>query len=333
MNTSFRIRVLAALLLATAVACGADETTAPQPDDPLPTGAIVVVDAAQPDTSGEADFVIDFGSMELGQQRTEAFVVRNDGDTAVTISASAIAAPFATDLVGTVEVAARGAVSASVRFTPTEAGTFSTVLELTAGDESFTLRLTGSATAGAIPACVLSIDERPMYWNGTGVGYTHGQVLTLANLGDAPCDAELAVEGEAFALERTNVSVAPRAVERAIVSFQPEQMGVVAGRLRITSGNREWSVALSGAPVERCIAVDAPELQFGVVGPYCATIVLPVVATNTCPHPAAITHESIDGGASTEFGIRRRPSYPAELPPGGTTQFELVYRAGDLGTD
>ena len=59
-------RVFSALLLATAVACGGEEV-APPAGEPAPAEAQLVVDLVEPDSTGRADFAIDFGSLDLGK--------------------------------------------------------------------------------------------------------------------------------------------------------------------------------------------------------------------------------------------------------------------------
>jgi len=324
MSTPFpALGLLASLVLVSAAGCGGD-TPAEDPGAPRPAGDVLVVDAATPDPTGAADFRIDFGTVEVGQQRADAFLVRNEGPTAITLGPIAMEGPFGSSLAAPVEIPAGGAAAVRVHFTPTEAGQFQTILALAAGDEAVRVRLVGSAEAATAPSCVLSVDERPMRWGDTGVGYDHEQALALANLGDAPCLVELDVEGAGFGVGGQAIAVAPRSVARAAVTWSPTEAGEASGTLHLRAGEAEWDVALAGGAVETCLGTDALALDFGAASPGCTAVERTLAVTNVCAHAIEFLDSRVEAG-SEAFGIRERPALPLTLQPGGTTELTIVF--------
>lgn len=233
--------LLAVAALVFAAACGTDERPPPE-ESPAP--AVLVIDAAAADPTGRADYLIDFGAVDVGDQAAAAFVVRNGGASALRLAPTSIAPPFATSHDHALELQAGDSAALQVRFTPTEAGSFETLLPLAGNDETQVVRLAGTATYAEGGSCVLSVDERPMHWGPASI-CAHPQELALANLGDAPCDVALSFASEGFAVSARQVTVEPRSVEHVIVWRDIAHAGANNGTLEVRAGDAAWHVPLT----------------------------------------------------------------------------------------
>ena len=236
-------RLVAALALAFVVAACDTSEFVPSPPEAGP--ARLVIDAAQNDPSGRADFLIDFGEVSVGSQFETAFLIRNVGTSGIRIPAMPLVPPFSTDHVSELVLQPAATAAIRMRFTPVEPGRYEALLPLDV-EPPVVFRLTGSAQYASGWRCILSVDERPMHW-GDGAVCEVAQELALANLGDATCNVTLAIEGAGFGLERQQITVAPNAVEHAIVVRDARQRSASNGVLNVRAAGAAWDVPLHAA--------------------------------------------------------------------------------------
>ncbi len=233
------LTVLALLLTA---GCGTNEPGASASDDASP--AVLAIEAAQPDPTGRADYVVDFGAGQVGDQLAAAFAIRNVGESELLLAPPSLAPPFGAEHSTDLVVQPGGSARFGLRFLPTEAGAFETLLRLEAGEGAAqVVRLTGTATERE-RRCALVVDERRMQWSEASV-CIEPAVLELVNVGDAPCTAMLSVEGAAFGIDRDEIEIGPRSLEHVVVYrsvvFAPPSRGV----LHVRAGNATWHVPLA----------------------------------------------------------------------------------------
>lgn len=235
-------RLLVALALSFAAACGG---AGGSHDDPHGAG-VLAFDATPIDPTGRADYLVDFGAVGVGDRVDRVIDLRNGGASALRLAPLQIAPPFATDHDAELALQPGESRAIHVQFAPNAAGRFETIVPLRHGGESVVLRLAGSAAVTESGGCVLAVDERPMNWTG-GATCEPAQQLALANLGDAPCDVTLSIEGARFGVDRQRLEVGPRAVEFVTVARVAAHTGAAAGILHVDTDHSRWGVPLAAA--------------------------------------------------------------------------------------
>ncbi len=190
-----------ALLFFCLAACGGEPARLPE------TNRTLVLEPAPADPAGEADAAVLFGEVAIGGMRQQTLLVRNAGAEAVELALGALAPPFTAWIPGPTTLAPGASTTLIVRFAPQASRNDEAILLLTAGDERLSLRLVGTELPLPSGSCELRVDTRPVRWSNVGVGYLATRSNRLTNGGTAPCDVDLAVQGDGFSLEQRSVMV------------------------------------------------------------------------------------------------------------------------------
>ena len=221
----------------------------------------------------------DFGSLVVGATSTQQFVVRNDGNASLSVSAPALQGGDATQFGivsgGTAVVLAPGAThNVSVRFAPTSSGTKSTTLRIPSNDPDenpLDIALTGTAVPQAPDVTV----NPTAYAFGPVAPPANAQrVFVVGNSGNANLVVTAVSTVGADAAEFTvgaltlPFTLAPGGTRNVTVTFTPSTTALRNATLRIASNDPDEAsldVPLSGGGTPAA-GVAFEEVQSGTSG-------------------------------------------------------------------
>jgi hypothetical protein len=232
---------------------------------------------------------LDFGKAALGSTKLLPLTIRNKGTFRLQLSGFETAAPFVAPS-GSATVATGNVLTREIGFRPVALGPASGTLTITTDDPdapTVLVALTGEGIEAAVRVEPLAIDFGEVLWDAATRPATRS--ITVSNPGSDAFELtaiELAEDGGgAFAVDPASAleSYAPGQSKTFTVTYTPNAMGAVAGRLRlsttapaapevfVTLAARAVGPALevcsgpSGGP-EACTARgEAPRIDLGLV--------------------------------------------------------------------
>jgi hypothetical protein len=213
------LALLSAAVLATA--CGEDDFSGLRPQ-------LEVSPATPVDSSGRAEYLVDFGDVLVGRQGLRFVMVRNLGRVQMAVPAVALEAPFSTDLLAQRLVAAQGELTMGFTFAPTAEGAQELVFTLATDGGDATFRLVGKGVAATSDECVFSVGPSPLEFGNVQRGTTRTLPLVIDNVGSGPClvrrltldragDPAFSITSE----QAAEITVAPGASLEVVVAFAP----------------------------------------------------------------------------------------------------------------
>jgi len=172
---------------------------------------------------------IDFGSVNVGGNKTVTVTITNAGDAALTIeNVTGLPAGFSVSTQPAGTVVAGGTTTVEIAFTPTEIKAYSGVVTIktNAGDQAITV--TGQGAGGKAVYSVTSVD-----FGQVGVGLTWGSKITVTNEGNAVLtitgvDTANSLSGTPFATDIkgvTSIQLAPGGSQDIIITYTPSAAG------------------------------------------------------------------------------------------------------------
>ena len=287
---------------------------------------------------------LDLGGVTVGGSSSLSAQVQNGGTAPLAVSAIApctgTSAEFGWSPAAPFTVAAGGATTLTVTYTPTAAGADAGCLALTSNDPDgpvADLAVQGTGLAAAAPR--IGVAPASLDFGPVSVGLSAARTLTVSNTGTASLTAALqraAGTSAEFTVSPATLSLAPGASALVTVTYAPSAAGADAGALSIGSNDPATptlAVPLAGsgaaapAPV---IALDPASLAFG-----------PVVTGTSASRTAAIRNQgsatldvaAIERCAGTSGEFTWAPSAPAQVAPGASLALTVLYAPTDLGAD
>jgi hypothetical protein len=193
---------------------------------------------------------VGFGSVATGSSSsTQAVTITNTGTASAAVSGLSITGDFSqTNTCGT-SLAAGASCTASVKFTPTAAGSRSGVLSVNAGGVTTTVALSGT---GVAPGPILTTDPTSLAFGSTVVGVTSAtKTVSVTNTGTTSASVSAVSASGDFAQTNNCSTLAVNASCTVTVSFKPTASGSRTGTLTVTSNanNSPTTVALTGSGI------------------------------------------------------------------------------------
>jgi Abnormal spindle-like microcephaly-assoc'd, ASPM-SPD-2-Hydin len=192
---------------------------------------------------------VTFGAVPVGKTQTTAVTLQNPGLTSVTLSGVQAADPafqVASGQMGA-SIPAGGTASLNVSFTPTEAKTYSSQIQVMSGKQQTTISASGSGqqatpvsppTSPAPVSSALQVSATTLQFGSVPIGGNAQQSLTLTSTGTAPLEiSALHAQGGDFAAQAPSLPLAlqPGQTLTLPVKFGPKSSGAEAGQLVIGS--------------------------------------------------------------------------------------------------
>ena len=182
---------------------------------------------------------IAFGNVVDGLSNSQPVQITNTGNSALTISQSAISGSgfSVTGLTVPLVLAAGQGTSCNVLFGPRSAGNVTGVLRLDSDGVAFSTAVSLSGT-GVASTRTLSISQNSLDFGSIAVGSTSSQAVILANTGNSPVTiSQIGENGAAFALAgaATPIVLAPAQSTSITVNFNPAAAGTATGTVSVAS--------------------------------------------------------------------------------------------------
>ncbi len=193
---------------------------------------------------------LNFGSLTVGANAQLSFAITNSGGVTLSNGVATVPSGAFTILSGTpFTLPAFGATNLTIRFAPTNSGSFSNVVIITSGGGNSTNAVTGSAVAPA----QLSVSPAALNFGIVAVGANAQSNFAVTNLGGANLTNGVAtVQGGPFTiLSGTPFALPGFGATNLAVRFSPTNTGNFSNLVVITSdgGNRTNAVVGTGAAV------------------------------------------------------------------------------------
>ena len=316
-------------------------------------------------TSGTS--TVSFATVDLGQNTTRTFTVRNTGNAVLSgVSASfsgANAADYAVTIAPATTVAASGATTFIVRFTPSTAGTRATTLRIASNDANenpFSIALTGTGLAPAPEIAVSgngtnitdddstpSLTDHTDFGSASTAGVTVTRIYTIANTGTANLTLGTVTVGGTNPGD-FNITVQPASPVTAgnsttfQVVFDPSAASLRSATVSFTtndSGENPFNFNIQGtglAPApEIVVSGNGVNITNNDITPALAdhtdfggvnVASGTVVRTYTITNTgtASLTLGPVTvGGMSSDFTVTAQPATP--LAAGGSTTFQVSF--------
>lgn len=170
------LRLMLAALVAGGLACGDDDLDGLSPR--------LVVEDANADASGTAEWLLDFGEVGVGTSSRRALTIANLGKSSLTLVPVALEAPFSLYVAGS-EVQVNQRVLLDFEFAPTDEGAASRLVTVTSDGGTTTVRLTGKGVKSA--PCQLSVQPPGLDFAAVTLGQQKELTVTLRNVGASRC--------------------------------------------------------------------------------------------------------------------------------------------------
>jgi subtilase family serine protease len=209
-----------------------------------------------------------FGNTPVNIANAKQLVIKNESSSAQTITGINIAAPFTTDFAGTVSIAAGGADTINVIFTPTAAQSYEETMTVQTSAGNFDVFLSGTGISQALS---WSIDP--------ATGHNYGAVatgtpavfnFTIRNTGNVPVILSSVTSSDAAFVPTftPGTSIASNASITLPVTFTPVAIASYTAQLKInssTTGLDSVTATLSGTGYT---PGTPPVLNFPAASPY-----------------------------------------------------------------
>ena len=200
---------------------------------------------------------LDFGAVTSGQSKDLTLTVRNSGNAILTVNSITSSNPrFALASLSTpFNVGAGASQVATIRFSPTSAGTQSGTLTIASNDPakpSLTMNVTGNG-AGSAQAPAIDVTPSSLDFGSVTTGQTKDLTLTMRNNGNATLTVNSVTSSNPqFAMVQlsTPFNVGAGSFQLAIIRFSPTSSGAQSGALTIAgtdTARPTVSIALAGS--------------------------------------------------------------------------------------
>ncbi len=251
---------------------------------------------------------LSFGPVAIGSASIPlSITVENSGGTAVSVSNTTAAAPFAiaTNACGS-SLAANSDCEITVVFKPTQAGDASGTFALidSAGTQTVTLSGSGAAVATDVLSPV------SLTFPATISGQlSSAQNVVLTNNGDLPLNSVAASASAGFqALDNCGGSLSGHASCAISVVFAPTQVGSQSGTLKVSDATQTQTVPLSGTGLQPpALSVNPAQLSFAAQ---------PVGSASA---PSTLTISNTGGAAMANIGFQMTGPAAGSFSTGATT--------------
>lgn len=292
------------------------------------------------DPSNQADYLVDFGLVAVGELSTRTFILENEGNADLTIVSGTLEPPFAIDL-PTSRIPVGGDAELRFTFQPkeeTSAPIEQIVLLSTNEDQgrSYTVRVLGEAARASLSCEPASIHLGPI-----PLGQQGASVATCTNLLPVPLEIQLqgfkgphagnfsasATEGDGGSIQ-----VPGNGAVSIAIDFRANTLGRNDTFLELRDAH---DLSLAKIPIEAMVVesglvVDPPScLDFSYVA-LGATRRGTLLLKNVGPREVRVVGVSIAGGASGQYSVVTPP--PLTLArDGGLAELELDFHPALLG--
>lgn len=210
-----------------------------------------------------------FGTITVGANATQTLTLTNTGGNSVVISAMSGTDPSLTisGLALPATVAAGASVNATVRFTPTAAGSVSGGFNITNDGAVSPFAIAASGT-GVMPT--ITPAPAAFAFGSINVGATATNALTLTNNSNVTITiSQVAASGSGLSVSGFTVPTTLAAGQSVAgsVSFKPTAAGSISGAVSVTSNAAALNIAVSGTGVATApvAAITPSSIAFGNV--------------------------------------------------------------------
>lgn len=276
------------------------------------------------DPTGEADFLIDFGSLRAGSSASWPIRLRNPGASDAAVQVEGLAPPFSVS--GGAFVPAGGSLDLAFRFAPTVLGSRKATARIVTDGATWTVRLAGVGLVDA--RCDPRLSAETIDFGKVAAGGSAQATLRIDNRGGAPClVSALPIIGDVFtALGPLQFSIGPGRAEDLPLRAVPNGPGTSSGELVLNDGTQTRRIPLQVEQVESCVSVTG-DTDFGEVTPGCSTAQRTLTFTNGCSGELNLASFTLEQGQ--EFVFVRRPAL-APVQAGGSFEVEVAYRPTNI---
>lgn len=218
---------------------------------------------------------VDFGTVDLGGNRTERVAIENVGEGTVRLRSYAVegtdAAAFSLTLAGDDVLHAGASTAIDIQFSPTEARTYSAELVVTSNDikaETRRVPLSGSG----LQAPVIRVVPASYDYGDVETGKEKEMTFAVHNDGNATLEVQLPViegaDATSFTHSGTALSIPPSELRNVSAKFVPVSEGQKNAALVLVSNDPSQprlEITLTGTgirPAQPDIYVDRPSINF-----------------------------------------------------------------------
>ena len=266
------------------------------------------------DPTGAAQYLLDFGTLAVGDRAEEALPLRNGSTETVTYEARRVEPPFGVETSLQLQLSPGETGALRWSFAPVAAGPFEAVAEIATTRGIPTVRLTGRGFWTR-----LSCEPSRLDFGETLTGRMHARGVVCTNTGDTPwtlvAGPITGADANAFdALVTDPGSRPPGGTWRLEVTHRPERTGPHAAVLPLASdaGVAAGRVALAASAVPGHFVCAPNTLDFAYVPPG-TTRHLDLVCRNGTHAPVEVTGLRFDDSSSAGFGVFA--PWPLVVPP------------------
>jgi len=194
-----------------------------------------------------------YGTVEIGETKTQSITLTNNGSTAVKISAINLIGPeFSVSQKLPFTLSAGASRALSVKFAPTAPGWAGGLAGFTsnASNSDLPFELTGTGQKSAAVPGQLSITPAPLNFGGVPVGTTQTQSITMSASGATVMVTSDSSSNSQFVLDGVTLPLTISAGQSLSfnVAFTPKSSGAQSGSLSFSSNasNAQATESLSG---------------------------------------------------------------------------------------
>ncbi len=236
-------------------ACGAEKTAELAPKLAVRGGTAV-------DASARADYLIDFGDVDVGVQSEKFLFIENMGRAPLVLQPALAHIPFLGEVEAIQQVAPLGSFNVGFVFAPSEEGPATSVVHITSNGGTASVLLTGHGVVRHVDDCVFRVSPTTVACGNVAKGASITATVEVQNIGSAPC----ALSGGALATETDPAftsdidqlaagGIAVRGQSSLNVTFSPTHTGrafMGALTFHIAPGSTVIRVPLTGSSIENC---------------------------------------------------------------------------------
>jgi len=267
---------------------------------------------------------LQFGDVSVGQSSDQILTISNNGTATVNITnITGFSAPFSivTPPAPPVPLAPGDSIQLTVRFSPTQAGTFTSNINIMTDLPSInqTIQLGGTGRQPLQTVSTTTID-----YGIVSNGATKDLTFNIGNSGNTDLTVNsLTLSGtSAFTLvspPALPLTVASGAVQTITIRFSPAALTTYNGTLNVVSNGGTQAITLTGQGAAGLISVAPTALDFGTIA-LSNSKTMPVTITNTGNAPLSIT--GITNPANQAFTVSYIGTVPLTLLP--NTSFTVM---------
>ena len=286
-----------------------------------------------------------FGVVAIETQKSRILALQNSGTLPLQITnvqltgSSEIGFAAPPPVPATVQPGA--SLDIPVVYAPTDAGPDEATITVVSNDrDEGTVTIEASGVGGVPTTCSVSVAPTQVTFGLVERGRQAILPVEIRNAGAQPCAvSNFALSGDTeFSLTdgvRPQVTIAPGAIHRVSVAYQPVAYGDHTTDLTFDSDDPAQGavrVPISGSSAQSSILVVPSSLDFAVVPVTCWSPQRTVTIYNTGATSVTLQNIYLDPSTTPEFELRP-VSTPLSLRGGGSTVLQMYYRPTDIGQD